>query len=94
MCVQLRTLTGQSRTEVGKLSAEVTDLQRANVDLQRRHVQFQHELRRKDREFERLQVDISARTGLRKAEYTLGYMGSFKELCRRSAASSQCKNLE
>lgn len=54
--MQLRTVETTSRAEVSKLSSEVSELQKANVDLQRRHVQFQHELRRKDREFERLQV--------------------------------------
>ena len=54
--VQLRTVETMGKAETGRLSSEVTDLQKANMDLQRRHTQFQHELRRKDREFERLQV--------------------------------------
>lgn len=54
--LQLRTSESLSRTESVRLGSEVTDLHKLNVDLQRRHTQFQHELRRRDREFERLQV--------------------------------------
>lgn len=46
-----------SKAESSKLGSDLSELQKSNLDLQRRHVQFQHELRRKDKEFERLQVD-------------------------------------
>ena len=42
------------------MALELADLQKSNLDLQRRHVQFQHELRRRDKEFERLQVGPSS----------------------------------
>ncbi|KAK9817129.1 hypothetical protein WJX72_009977 [[Myrmecia] bisecta] len=40
---------------MARLTAERDDLQRVVTDLSRRHVQFQHEIKRKEREFERLQ---------------------------------------
>jgi hypothetical protein len=55
-CVQLRTLETAAKAESSKLGSDLSELQKSNLDLQRRHVHFQHELRRKDKEFERLQV--------------------------------------
>lgn len=54
--MQLQVLEMATKAESGKLGSDLSDLQKSNLDLQRRHVQFQHELRRKDKEFERLQV--------------------------------------
>ena len=56
MFLQLQTALTDQKSEGSKLSMELADLQKSNLDLQRRHVQFQHELRRRDKEFERLQA--------------------------------------
>ena len=56
MSLQLLSALTDQKSEGSKLSMELTDLQKSNLDLQRRHVQFQHELRRRDKEFERLQA--------------------------------------
>ena len=57
--MQLQVLEMATKAESGKMGSDLSDLQKSNLDLQRRHVQFQHELRRKDKEFERLQVGTS-----------------------------------
>lgn len=53
---QLQAAEASNKADNAKLTMEVAEMQKTSLDLQRRHVQFQHELRRKDKEFERLQA--------------------------------------
>lgn len=48
----------EGRSDSAKMNAEAGDLQKANADLRRRHSHFQHELKRKDLEYEKLQVAL------------------------------------
>lgn len=58
MMLQLHITETSQKTEGSKLMSDLAELQKSNLDLQRRHAQFQHEVRRRDKEFERLQVFI------------------------------------
>ncbi|KAF6260244.1 Afadin and alpha-actinin-binding-domain-containing protein [Scenedesmus sp. NREL 46B-D3] len=61
--IKLRQLDTWYRDETERWGAERDQLAKKCAQLEQRHVQFQHELRRKDTEFEKLQKQLTARLG-------------------------------
>ncbi|KAF8063856.1 ssx2ip-a [Scenedesmus sp. PABB004] len=61
LAIKLRQLDAWYREEAERWGGEREQLARRAAQLEQRHVQFQHELRRKDGEFERLQKQLAAR---------------------------------
>jgi uncharacterized protein (DUF3084 family) len=55
MCAQVRLQDAGQKAELARLRAEREEGARAVADLQRRHVQWQHEARRHEHEYARLQ---------------------------------------
>ena len=51
----MRLKEAAAKAEAAKLRAEREEAARAVTDLQRRHVQWQHEVRRREHEYDRLQ---------------------------------------
>lgn len=56
MPVQLRSVTEEARVNLEAVVAQRDDAVKKNADLKRRHAHFQHEIRRKEQDYERLQV--------------------------------------
>ena len=54
--VQLRSAQEEASTMMASVTGERDDAVKRNADLRRRHAHFQHEIRRKEQDFERLQV--------------------------------------
>lgn len=80
---QLRQLDAWYRDETERWAAERDQLAKKCAQMEQRHVQFQHELRRKDTEFEKLQKQLAARLG---AAAVAG--GSARRSVGRSGSSS------
>lgn len=59
LVLQLRQLDAWYRDETARWTNEREELCRKSTQLEQRHVQFQHELRRRDAEFERLQKHLA-----------------------------------
>ena len=54
--VQLRSIQEQAHASMADVTAERDGAVKRNADLRRRHAHFQHEIRRKEQDYERLQV--------------------------------------
>jgi 4-diphosphocytidyl-2C-methyl-D-erythritol kinase len=83
--VQLRQLDAWYRDETDRWAAERDQLAKKCAQLEQRHVQFQHELRRKDTEFEKLQKQLAGRLG---AAAGVSGSGSSRRSVSRSGSSS------
>ncbi|WIA42524.1 hypothetical protein OEZ86_008507 [Tetradesmus obliquus] len=81
--IKLRQLDAWYRDETERWAAERDQLAKKCAQMEQRHVQFQHELRRKDTEFEKLQKQLAARLG---AAAVAG--GSARRSVGRSGSSS------
>ncbi|KAK9805029.1 hypothetical protein WJX73_004089 [Symbiochloris irregularis] len=55
---QLRSVTEEARVNLEAVVAQRDDAVKKNADLRRRHAHFQHEIRRKEQDYERLQVKL------------------------------------
>ena len=58
MHAQLRSQQTEGNAALAGLTAERDDAAKRNADLRRRHAHFQHEIRRKEQDYERLQVRV------------------------------------
>jgi hypothetical protein len=84
--LQLRQLDAWYRDETERWAAERDQLAKKCAQLEQRHVQFQHELRRKDTEFEKLQKQLAARLGA--AAGASGSSSSRRSVSRTGSSSS------
>jgi hypothetical protein len=85
LVLQLRQLDAWYRDETDRWAAERDQLAKKCAQLEQRHVQFQHELRRKDTEFEKLQKQLAARLG---AAAGAGGSSSRRSVSRSGSSSS------